>query len=174
MNAIVLISFSILPFIHLNTGIKPTEQKQDVKVIRINKEKFVERHNFHRKKVGVPDVEWSDDIADYAQKWANRLALSCKLQHRSAKHGYGENICMAPLSYTEADVVDVWASEEEYFDHKNPVFRHKDLYKYGHYSQVIWRKTKKIGAGAAKCAHGSSIWVCNYDPPGNYIDEKVY
>lgn len=174
MYSILMISLFWIPFIQINGefGMKAPHQK--IEVIKIDKEKIVERHNFHRRKVGVPDVKWSDEIATYAQKWANQLAVNCQLKHRSDKHGYGENICMAPLSYDEDDVVDVWASEEKNFNHKNPIFRHKDLYRYGHYSQLIWRKTKEIGAGAAKCKHGSSIWVCNYDPPGNYIDEKVY
>lgn len=144
-----------------------------VKIIKIDQDKFVARHNYYRKKLGVPNVKWSDEIAAYAQKWANRLALTCQMKHRS-KDEYGENICYTSSSYTENEVVDVWASEEKDFDHTNPVFRSKDLYKYGHYSQLIWRKTKFIGAGAAKCKHGGEIWVCNYDPPGNYINEKVY
>ena len=146
---------------------------QKIEVIRIDQQKFVDRHNFYRKKVGVPDVEWSNEIAAYAQEWADKLAQNCELKHRS-KDDYGENICLTPQTYDENQVVDIWASEEKYFNHKDPVYRHKDLYRFGHYSQLIWRKTKKIGAGAANCKHGKAIWVCNYDPPGNYIDQKVY
>ncbi|MCB9222971.1 MAG: hypothetical protein H6582_02245 [Crocinitomicaceae bacterium] len=155
-----------------NGGVDLPEKK--IEEIKIDQQKFVDRHNYYRDKVNVPKVEWSDEIALYAQEWANQLALSCQLKHRSGNDGYGENICMAPISYDEEKVVDIWASEEAKFNHNDPVFRHKDLYKYGHYSQLIWRKTERIGAGAAKCSHGSTIWVCNYDPPGNYIDQRVY
>lgn len=74
----------------------------------------------------------------------------------------------------ENRVVDKWAEEEKYFNHKKRTYERGTGRKYGHYSQVIWRDTKLIGAGVATCRNGSQIWVCNYDPPGNYIGEKVY
>ena len=73
-----------------------------------------------------------------------------------------------------SQVVDLWASEEEFFNHKKRKYRFKEGQKYGHYSQIIWAKTTKIGAAVRLCKDGSQIWVCNYDPPGNYIDEEVY
>jgi len=140
---------------------------------KLDKEKFVERHNYYRKKVGVPPVEWSDELAVYADGWAKRLAQRCQLQHRKT-HKYGENICKYPSGGNEYKVVDLWASEEQYFNHKKRTYRLKGGEKYGHYSQIIWAKTTKIGAAVRMCKDGSQIWVCNYDPPGNYIDAKVY
>ena len=37
----------------------------------------------------------------------------------------------------------------------------------GHFTQVVWRGTREVGCGHAQC-NGNDIWVCQYDPPGNF------
>src|SRR5260221_14613927 len=46
----------------------------------------------------------------------------------------------------------------------------------GHYTQLVWRDTELVGWGVARCSGGGSreIWVCNFDPPGNYIGQAPY
>ena len=44
----------------------------------------------------------------------------------------------------------------------------------GHYTQVIWRNTQRVGCGVAVCPNGAEIWTCNYDPPGNYLGQNPY
>ncbi|MBV9992478.1 MAG: hypothetical protein JOZ72_14450 [Alphaproteobacteria bacterium] len=43
----------------------------------------------------------------------------------------------------------------------------------GHYTQIVWRETTKLG-----CATASSkdwdVLVCRYSPPGNTIGQRVY
>lgn len=39
----------------------------------------------------------------------------------------------------------------------------------GHYTQVVWRDSERLGCGVGDCTGGGEIWVCNYDPPGNVI-----
>jgi hypothetical protein len=31
----------------------------------------------------------------------------------------------------------------------------------------VWRSTKQVGCGHVQC-QGNDIYVCNYDPPGNW------
>merc|ERR1711939_724986 len=42
----------------------------------------------------------------------------------------------------------------------------------GHYTQVVWQSTTKLGCGTAKFVHHSGrerdYWVCQYGPAGNY------
>lgn len=41
-----------------------------------------------------------------------------------------------------------------------------------HFTQVVWRQTKRLGCGAASTDKSGWIFVsCNYDPPGNYLSE---
>lgn len=138
---------------------------------------MVDRHNHWRAKVGVPSLVWSDKLADFAQAWAKELARKgCTMKHRPTKgkwngSAYGENIYWSSgLKNQPADVVDAWASEIVYYDSisgkcKNGVC--------GHYTQLIWKKTTEVGCGMAKCGN-EEIWVCNYNPPGNYIGQKPY
>src|SRR5207237_896711 len=37
----------------------------------------------------------------------------------------------------------------------------------GHFTQVVWRGTQRVGCGHTAC-NGNDIWVCQYDPPGNW------
>ena len=43
----------------------------------------------------------------------------------------------------------------------------------GHYTQVVWERSRRLGCGVATCG-GSSVWVCNYDPPGNVLGQAPY
>ncbi len=49
----------------------------------------------------------------------------------------------------------------------------------GHYTQLVWRDTERVGCGVANCNNvdgfgAGNLWVCNYDPPGNYVGERPY
>lgn len=134
---------------------------------------MTDRHNYWRAQLGISPLVWSDEIASYAQAWADELAAKgCKMKHRT-NGKYGENIFWASgMKITSAFVTDDWASERQYFDHKTQECADGEVC--GHYTQQIWENTKKIGCGMAKCSNGAEIWVCNYDPAGNYMGEKVY
>jgi pathogenesis-related protein 1 len=138
----------------------------------INKEAILTQHNFYRDQVGIPHLEWSDELAEYAQNWADKLAKKCNMYHSSGS--YGENIYWTSNSASEAEVVDYWASEEKYFNHRNRTYKKGSGLKSGHYSQVIWKATTHVGGAVADCKHGGQIWVCNYDPHGNVIGNKAY
>jgi hypothetical protein len=43
----------------------------------------------------------------------------------------------------------------------------------GHYTQIVWRNTKSVGCAVAR-GKGVEVWVCNYDPPGNYAGQRPY
>jgi len=137
----------------------------------INQEAIVNRHNHYRSELGISPLEFSQECADYAQKWADYLAKSknCNMVH-SNTNKYGENIYWSSYESTEEEVVDDWAEEMVYFNKTTKKFNTKC----GHYSQMIWGKTQFVGTGMAKCKNGSQIWVCTYYPAGNFIGEKVY
>lgn len=129
-------------------------------------------HNKYRAKVDVPPLEWSENLAASAQKWANHLAAIGKLEHGSA----GENLASGTAdAYSVTQLIDLWGHEKKHF--KNGIFpdvsttgRWEDV---GHYTQVVWRKTRKVGCGLAS-GHGNDFLVCHYNPAGNFIGEKVF
>ena len=135
------------------------------------KAELISAHNFWRAEVKLADIQWSDDLAAEAQKWANYLAKKgCHMKHSRTKNG--ENIYWSDYASTPKEVVDEWASEKKYY-HGGKIKSSK-VSKYGHYTQVVWYNTKFVGCGRAKCKNGDEIWVCNYSPAGNYLGEKAY
>ena len=136
-------------------------------------------HNKVRADVGVGPLTWSPQLAEFAQKWANNLVSDgkCKLEHRPGsgewKGNYGENIAMlVPNKNAALESSEMWYSEISKF--QNVTLDNTNWYAAGHYSQMVWRNTKSVGIGSAKCSNGYYIVVANYDPPGNYMGEKAY
>ncbi|KAJ0009824.1 hypothetical protein Pint_34067 [Pistacia integerrima] len=44
----------------------------------------------------------------------------------------------------------------------------------GHYTQVVWRNSVRIGCAKVRCNNGGTFIGCNYAPPGNYVGQKPY
>ena len=43
----------------------------------------------------------------------------------------------------------------------------------GHYTQIVWKTTTEFGCAKSIC-EGNVTWVCNYNPPSNWVGEKPY
>ncbi|MCB1190121.1 MAG: hypothetical protein H7A23_11055 [Leptospiraceae bacterium] len=127
-------------------------------------------HNGYRSSTGVPSLTWDNDLASFAQEWADTLAnRGCDMQHRS-NNKYGENLAWASGQHlSPQDVVDDWYNEIKDYDYAS----NSCSGVCGHYTQVVWRDSQRLGCGYASCGN-SEIWVCNYDPPGNYSGQKPY
>ncbi|MFL6415305.1 MAG: CAP domain-containing protein [Bryobacteraceae bacterium] len=126
-------------------------------------------HNVYRRQIGTPPLEWSTRLAATAQSWANELVQTAVLKHRSDLQ-VGENLFEAVGRPADVrQVVDSWAAERSaYHPETNSCSG-----RCGHYTQIIWRDTKRVGCGVAREGR-REIWVCNYDPPGNIIGERPY
>jgi pathogenesis-related protein 1 len=126
-------------------------------------------HNFVRATLKLPPLTWSDKLALRAQDWAATLLARGELFHRP-KSPYGENIFdIAGASASAEQVVEAWASESRDYDYKS----NKCRKVCGHYTQLVWAATKQVGCGVARNAR-REVWVCNYDPPGNYVGQRPY
>lgn len=170
-NAFILIAHSI------TSDAQTVPQKTGSKVTQEGAQKVLDFHNDIRKKVGSPSLQWSNDLARFAQAWADELAGSCKMKHRPTsglwKQQYGENIFWASnQDYTVVDACENWYNEIEFF--KPGKLTEKVWTKAGHYTQMIWKETTHMGMGISICKNGGIIIVANYNPAGNYIGEKPY
>lgn len=58
----------------------------------------------------------------------------------------------------------MWYNEIKDYDFRKPQFQSK----IGHFSQVVWKGSEKIGIGVA-AKDGRVFAVANYDPPGNFV-----
>lgn len=131
-------------------------------------------HNRWRQQVGISNnLVWSSEAAVVAQAWADDLkSRGCISEHNPNRGNYGENIYWSfNLSPTSRDVVDAWGSEIADYDYATNTCATDKVC--GHYTQVVWNDTEKVGCGKAFC-NAEQIWVCNYSPPGNWVGQKPY
>ncbi|MCB8964218.1 MAG: SCP-like extracellular [Bacteroidales bacterium] len=139
---------------------------------------LLNHHNKVRADVGCPPLQWSPQLAEYAQAWANHLASEgCLMEHRpfSGKWAqkYGENIFWGSASsYTPLDASKSWYSEIAKY--KYTEVTETNYVSTGHYTQMVWKNTTHVGVGVAVCKGGGIIIVANYNPPGNYVGQKPY
>jgi uncharacterized protein YkwD len=130
---------------------------------------MVEAHNAVRAKLNLPPLVWSNKVATVAQQWADSLARRDEFVHRP-KSAYGENMFKIVGSPTSsARVVREWASEASDYDYPS----NRCTKVCGHYTQLVWRDTKEVGCGVARKGR-TEVWVCDYNPPGNWIGQRPY
>ena len=126
-------------------------------------------HNEVRSSVDVPPLRWSGQLALHAQEWANHLLNTGQFIHRP-RPLYGENLfdIEGPRA-TPAEVVGYWASESRDYTYRSNSCRGVC----GHYTQLVWSDTRQVGCAVARDAT-REVWVCNYEPPGNWVGERPY
>jgi hypothetical protein len=149
-------------------------------------------HNETREELGLPDLTWSPEIAEFAQEWSDSLADDAcgTISHRDQRQ-YGENIAIRGSTragdvFTPEAAVAGWVAEVACWEfgtirgsEQCDTACVEDLNSNGcgHYTQVVWRNTERVGCGYSTCqAQGFNfeVWVCNYDPPGNFIGQAPY
>lgn len=148
-----------------------------MKDVSVNKDKrsqieaCLKAHNVYRAKHGVPDLEICPNLCEKSQKVADDF-IANKRSNRSQTDNYGENIFAVESSdpnyvINGNEAVDSWYSGNKYYKFEQPGFSQKT----GHFTQLVWKNSKKLGVGIAKVG-GKTVVACLYDPPGNF--EKDY
>lgn len=140
------------------------------------------------------ELVWDTEIATFAQGYADQLAQRCSNQLMHNNSDYGENLAAffsfggggSGLIGSPEQVVTNWYNEIDCWTYGTirgtevcdmactSAMRSNGC---GHYTQVAWRGTERVGCGVASCNNGGSrieYWVCNYDPPGNWVGMAPY
>jgi pathogenesis-related protein 1 len=146
---------------------------------------WLDRHNEVRRGAQpppsppLPELTWSSGAAAVAQAWAD----GCSYQHNPGRGDRGENIAASapPGRWGIADVVGAWAGEMQDYDYaSNTCPAGKQC---GHYTQIVWRNTLRVGCAHRICESNSpfgpqapswDFWVCDYEPPGNWVGQRPY
>lgn len=116
-------------------------------------------------------LEWDPQLAEIATTWAE----GCRFVH-SQGTGLGENLYVASWAASLEEAVESWADEDQFYDYAT----NSCSGVCGHYTQIVWRDTERVGCGFADCPavegvnFGGRLWVCNYDPPGNWVGQRPY
>ena len=135
-------------------------------------------HNAARAEVGVGPVTLDTDLNAAALAYAEVLIANGRFEHSpgASRPNQGENLWAGTASaFSFKQMVDGWINEKQFF--RDGVFpdvsttgQWQDV---GHYTQIIWRNTTKIGCGIASNAQ-RDVLVCRYSPPGNFIGQRVF
>ncbi|CAF1331001.1 unnamed protein product [Rotaria sordida] len=125
-------------------------------------------HNSYRARHCAQPLQLDDTLCRSAQDYAQKLASTNQFSHSGTK-GVGENLYKAWSSTTikinGATAVTSWYNEIKDYNFNNGGFSMKT----GHFTQVVWRNTKKLGVGVAYADEGRTVYVvAQYSPPGNY------
>uniref|UniRef100_A0A1B6DKS5 SCP domain-containing protein n=1 Tax=Clastoptera arizonana TaxID=38151 RepID=A0A1B6DKS5_9HEMI len=137
---------------------------------RIRKE-CLDAHNTYRQLHGTQPLKLNKKLNVVAQKWADHLAKTGKFAH-SPENEYGENIYKGVRINNFRGNIPV----KHFYEDEIPYFTFglntSDFMKTGHFTQVIWASSNLLGVGVAKDVKNNQIFfVCEYEPPGNYVGE---
>lgn len=142
--------------------------------VAIDKTAVLEKINGYRRSHQAPDVTWSDTISSsVSQPWTDHLAATKTFEHNPDSLDYGENLAMSgpsnDLTKAVENAIVMWYSEVNKYDFDNPGYAPNT----GHFTQLVWVNTKRIGVGVTVGSSSEVYVVMNYDPPGNYLGDFV-
>ncbi|GJM84469.1 hypothetical protein PR202_ga00139 [Eleusine coracana subsp. coracana] len=134
---------------------------------------YVNLHNQARRADGVGPVTWDARVARYAQNYAAQRAGDCQLVHSGGQ--FGENLFWGPAGWewTAADALRLWVDEKNNYHYDTNSCDPGKMC--GHYTQVVWRNSVRIGCARVVCAANRGVFIiCSYDPPGNWNGERPF
>ncbi|XP_078362816.1 ectin-like [Oculina patagonica] len=148
-------------------------------VPKVDEDACLQAHNAKRAlHQNTPALVWDATLAQHAKDWADHLAEIGSLQHAQVT-GQGENLYWAGGSSVAscADAVQSWYNEVSLYDYSNPpeIRQEFNAGGYGHFTQVIWKGTTRVGAALKKIVNSQGYTetyiVARYSPQGNIIGQ---
>jgi uncharacterized protein YkwD len=137
-------------------------------------------HNQKRKNVKAPPLVWDKSLEAEAKNYAQNIASTGVWRNDPNNTIQGENLWRSePNSTLQGENFQTgnqsacmqaslkWYDEVKYY---NTTGNHTGIV--GHYTQMMWKSTKKLGCGTAEGSN-RTIVVCRYEPPGNVNGSKI-
>ena len=136
-------------------------------------------HNRERSAEGVAPLAWDPALAAEAAAWGEQLAASGAFDHapdEGDEDPQGENLWAGTRgAYAPEEMVEGWIEEKRHF--RPGLFpdnsRTGDFADVGHYTQLMWRSTDRVGCALAEGAE-EEVLVCRYRTAGNVVGEVPF
>ena len=134
-------------------------------------------HNGERARAGMPALVWDDSLGTAAAFYAQQMAMTGRFAHsnKQSRPGTGENLWMGTHgAYSVEAMVGGWASEKRVFVSGTfpNVSRTGSWEDVGHYTQMIWPTTQRVGCALASTPRTDYL-VCRYATAGNVMGRRV-
>jgi hypothetical protein len=136
--------------------------------------------NRERDAMGLKPLAWDDGLARDAAVWAARLAKAGAIEHEEevgdADTAEGENLWQGTRGgFSPEAMVGLWLAEKKDFvagpiPSVSRTGRFEDV---GHYTQIVWHDTDRIGCALAASA-ADEMLVCRYRTAGNVEGERPF
>ena len=127
-------------------------------------ERFLLSHNQYRRRHGVPELTWSDDLAVTAKA----AARNCIASHSEGAENWAKG-----FRDTIERAVQRWYSEESRYDYADPPANFAEFVEQdtGHFTQIVWNESRRLGCGFAACEGDSFKTSCIYARGGNVLSQ---
>ncbi|XP_041114133.1 GLIPR1-like protein 1 [Polyodon spathula] len=182
MAVVLLFALLLLPVYLQSSGALPDIDNQ------VFIDDCVTVHNQFRSRVNPPASDmlymtWDEALAKTARAWARTCQFSHNIYLKQAGKVHptftpvGENIWVgAPSStFSVSSAIGSWYNEVKDYSYTDRSCSRVC----GHYTQVVWAKSYKVGCAVHICPSGiagfstnsipdSTIFVCNYGDAGNF------
>lgn len=134
-------------------------------------------HNGERESLGLASLQWDETLAADAQRYARTMARTGVFAHSNRANRStpsGENLWMGTRGlYEYAAMIGGFLNEKRLLRRSGKLpdisttGRWQDV---GHYTQMIWRGTHKVGCALGEGAQFDYL-VCRYFPAGNVFGQ---
>ncbi|XP_012579533.1 PREDICTED: peptidase inhibitor 16 isoform X2 [Condylura cristata] len=142
---------------------------------------MVELHNRYRAQASpsaanMLQMRWDESLAAFAKAYAEQ----CVWGHNKERGRRGENLFAITDKGVDVPLaVEEWHQERQHYNLSAATCEPGQMC--GHYTQVVWAKTERIGCGSHFCETLQGVeetnihlLVCNYEPPGNVKGQRPY
>lgn len=141
-----------------------------------DKRLIVDIHNKYRTMVQPPacvmfKLSWDEELSMLAKKWAENCEFTHEPNYQRripGKYNVGQNLAYGYQSWES--VMKAWY--DEYKDYNYGEIKHNGVV--GHYTQMVWDRTTRIGCYFANCKNLRNYYVCNYAVGGNFAGKQPY
>jgi hypothetical protein len=134
-------------------------------------------HNGVRAQAGVAPLAWDNALGSAAADYARLMAMTGRFHHSdpSTRAGSGENLWIGTHgAFSVEAMMRGWASEKRFFAPGTfpNVSRTGNWEDVGHYTQLIWPTTTRVGCALASTPRIDYL-VCRYAGAGNINGHPV-